>query len=91
MFNTSKNFSMDLSQAYGPAFFAPALGVSDESKNYAEQAETVRESTETNHHQLAETTPNVYLIEIKIDRDDCHLLCMFIGVLILSLLFSSRK
>lgn len=32
-----------------------------------------------------------YEIHITIDRHDCHLLCLFIGVFTLSLLFNSNK
>lgn len=32
-----------------------------------------------------------YHIHITIDREDCHLLCLFIGVFTLSVLFNSNK
>lgn len=34
---------------------------------------------------------NNYEIHITIDRHDCHLLCLFIGVFTLSVLFNSNK
>lgn len=35
--------------------------------------------------------PDVYLIQIQIGRDDCHLLCTFLLVFIVSFLLSSRN
>jgi len=37
------------------------------------------------------TPPNVYLIQIQINRDDCHLVITFLLVFIISFLLSSRK
>jgi hypothetical protein len=32
-----------------------------------------------------------YIIQININRDDCHLMCLFMSVFILAFLFSGRK
>ena len=52
-------------------------------------------------HTVVETRPKLtenagrgqgnYEIHITIDRHDCHLLCLFIGVFTLSVLFNSNK
>lgn len=35
--------------------------------------------------------PGIYLIQISVDRNDCHMICVFLLVFILSFLLSNRK
>ena len=34
--------------------------------------------------------PQFYMINIQIERDDCHLICVFLAVLILSMLLTKK-
>lgn len=35
--------------------------------------------------------PEIYLLQVQIGRDDCHLVCMFLFVFIISFLLSRRS
>lgn len=51
------------------------------------EAEVVAET----HRPMLEEKQGNYEIHITIDRQDCHLLCLFLGVFTLSVLFNSSK
>lgn len=95
---------MDLSAAYGAGYFAAPLGMADDPPPVppAPPAPTGLVVPEQPDEILpVERMPfrskrrgdrgDVYMMQIEIGTDDAHLLAIFIAVLILSLLFSSRK
>ena len=89
---------MELSVAYGAAFFAepfarrPQLFSQGVASNTAPTALTTTAAAETAAPtNTTERRADIYAINIEIGRDDAHLLCVFIAVLILTLLLSSRR
>ena len=90
---------MDLSAAYGAGFFAPPLGMADPPPAPAPKDLVVPEQPDEilpvermpSRSKRRGDGGDVYMMQIEIGTDDAHLLAIFIAVLILSLLFSSRK
>ena len=97
---------MDLKAAFGPQFtftssVIPLLQPQRLGMEAVETVETpvvqevVQEHVQEHVVQHAQPThdaiPDVYLLQIHIGRDDCHLICTFLLVFIISFILSSRK
>ena len=80
---------MDLSVAYGAALFAGPLGATTNVEQVVEQQQEVEEHDA--RPQRRRPCQDMYSLHLHIGRDDAHLLCVFIAVLILTLLLSSRR
>ena len=98
---------MDLSAAYGAAFFAAPLRMTDGDLAPTTAATVAQEETvpaltvaepepvprtkRARRHNGPTDSNGIYAIHVEIGRDEAHLLMIFIAVLILSLLFSGKK
>ena len=97
---------MNLSDVYGKSFAPPSsLGMENEpvptsSEPDIKPKSQVVDVPRTPSSDQVQTIPipskssgggDVYFVHIEIGRDDCHLICMFLAVFIISFLFSSRK
>ena len=54
-----------------------------------DETEPKREERDSKKRQMK--SGDNYIIQININRDDCHLMCLFMSVFILAILFSGRK
>lgn len=79
-----------LSDAYGTAFARQMRSVElvKTKSKVKTAAKPALGAAQTPPRQMP---PGNYEIHITIDRQDCHLLCLFIGVFTLAVLFSSNK
>jgi len=96
---------MDLEKAFGknfsftsnvPPLLQPERLGMENIPTAVEQQVTPPEITNVQNVQPAQiqpvqVNPDVYLIQIQIGRDDCHLVCTFLLVFIISFILSSRK
>lgn len=84
---------MELSVAYGAAIFAEPLRVRPFPLGVVSQPAlaATAEAETAEPTNAVERGADVYAINIEIGRDDAHLLCVFIAVLILTLFLSSRR
>ena len=88
-----------LSDAYGTSFVVDMepitskfvnnkrLGTTDQIKKTQEPLAPLLTKNQTIVHR----DDGNYVIQININRDDCHLLCIFLGVFTLAVLFSKNK
>lgn len=80
-----------LSDAYGTTFARQMRSV-ELVKTKTKVKKTAAKPTLGTAQTPAQQKPRGnYEIHITIDRQDCHLLCLFIGVFTLAVLFSSNK
>lgn len=70
---------MDLSVAYGAALFAAPLGTTANVEQVVEQQEVEEHDVKP---QRKRPCRDMYSLHLHIARDDAHLLCVFIAVLI---------
>lgn len=98
---------MDLSAAFGSAFVfsdAKRLGATRyPHMKPAEQTTLIQEpltpaqeqepTTTMNYSRIPENpeVPEVYILNVQIGRDDCHLMCMFLLVFTISFILGSRR
>ena len=89
---------MDLNDAFGSAFVFSRLGTENAEKRDDDKREEEEEEEEvlfvretTNVTKPKRKPPEVYVFNLQIGRDDCHLLCMFLLIFIISFILSSRK
>ena len=98
---------MDLKDAFGDGFnftyktkelFQPTrLGVGDTkdpqdpiTQDPIKQDPITQQESSVNRH-IQHIRPDVYLLQVQINRDDCHLLCMFLLVFTISFILSNKK
>lgn len=90
---------MDLTEAFGAAFSRPVMTVPtapevsaihkpapEVSRNNSSTAATLGSTLATSG-----STPEVYVLNVEIGKDDCHLICVFLLVFSLSFILSNRK
>lgn len=79
---------MDISTAFGQAFATPlALGAPSPESN-----PDLTNNSRSEQVFARRTSPeSVYVFEISIERDDCHLLGVFLLVFIVSLMLSGKS
>jgi len=93
---------MDLQAAFGPQFTFTSsvipllqpqrLGMEAVETPDVEVVQPVQQVVQpVQPVQTVQTQPDVYLIQIHIGRDDCHLICVFLLVFIISFILSSKK
>lgn len=96
---------MNLSEAYGskygrkdkpviviPLGAAEAQSSSQSSSQSPSQYPQIESSvTKPRRNPDVDHNPDLYVINITINRDDCHLICMFFFVFIMSFLLSNRR
>ena len=91
---------MNLSAAYGAAFAAAPLGMtadvvpSTTAATVASQESVIDDEVPVarrNKPMQRRRSREMYAIHVEIGREDAHMLCLFIAVFILSLLFSARR
>lgn len=93
-----------LSQAYGNSFVVDMEPITSKFVNneqlgvscQLQKTETKPEPLSSTNHKLGQSIDEDnfdrnYVIQITINQDDCHLLCLFIGVFTLAVLFSRDR
>lgn len=93
---------MDLHDAFGSAFVFSRLGTGgtenpgdDEKKQPRVEAEEEvknmkKETVSRPKRRALPEVPEVYVLNLQIGRDDCHLLCMFLLVFTISFILSRK-
>lgn len=91
---------MDLTEAFGAAFKSArvpaARTVPTVSSEFSAiqkpepRIETLSSTGATLGSTVAET-PEVYVLNVEIGKDECHLICVFLLVFSLSFILSNRK
>ncbi len=93
-----------LSQAYGNSFVVDMEPITSKFVNneqlgvscQLQKTGTKPEPLSSTNHKLGQGSvednfDRNYVIQITINQDDCHLLCLFIGVFTLAVLFSRDR
>lgn len=87
---------MDLEKAFGSEFTftsktVPLLQPDRLGVDKVEEVKDTEKITKPKINVEAPVkSPDVYLLQIQIGRDDCHLVCMFLLVFIISFLLSRK-
>ena len=86
---------MDLTEAFGAAFRSTTIPAARTVPTVAPEFPAVHKPEPTlgttARLGLASETPEVYVLNVEIGKDECHLICVFLLVFSLSFILSNRK